>query len=191
MNPGPERHDKVARWLTKNMPRREELAESRWIRPFGHRVLRSELWRFTRRSVPRGVGIGLLVGIFLMIPGLQIVGAAFLSIPFRANIPVAALMTFLSNPATTPFILLASLQIGIALGFHADLASFLRMSASGASVGDWISWLFSDAAPALVSGLMVIAAVSGIIGYFVSIWVWRWWIARKWRRRGQVRSLDM
>lgn len=191
MSPGPQRHDKVARWLTKNMPRREELAESRWIRPFGHRVLRSELWRFTRRSVPRGVGIGLLVGIFLMIPGLQIVGAAFLSIPFRANIPVAALMTFLSNPATTPFILLASLQVGIALGFHADLASFIRMRASGASVGDWISWLFSDAAPALVSGLLVIAAVSGIIGYFVSIWVWRWWIARKWRRRGQGASLDI
>ncbi|HLL59055.1 MAG TPA: DUF2062 domain-containing protein, partial [Allosphingosinicella sp.] len=86
---------RIGRWVAKNSPKREELAESRWIKPFGARVLRSELWRFTRRSVPRGVGVGLLVGIFLMIPGLQIIGAALLSVPFRANIPVAATMTFL------------------------------------------------------------------------------------------------
>lgn len=183
VSPGPGRKDWLARWLAKNMPKREELAESRWIRPFGQRVLHSEFWRFTRRSVPRGVGIGLLVGIFLMIPGLQIVGAALLSVPFRANIPIAAAMTFLSNPATTPFILFASLQIGIALGFHADLAAFHQLRTSGASIADWLSWLFSDAAPALVSGLFIIAAGAGIVGYFVSIGVWRWWTARKWQRR--------
>ena len=52
--------------------------ESRWIRPFGQRVLHSEFWRFTRRSVPRGVAIGLFVGIFFLIPGVQIIGAALL-----------------------------------------------------------------------------------------------------------------
>ena len=41
-----------------------------------------------------GLAIGLLVGIFVMIPGLQIIGSALLCIPFRGNIPVAALMTF-------------------------------------------------------------------------------------------------
>jgi uncharacterized protein (DUF2062 family) len=171
------------KWVARNMPRREELAESRWIRPFGSRVLRSDLWRFTRRSVPRGVGIGLFVGIFLMIPGLQIVGAALMSVPARGNIPVAALMTFLSNPATTPFILLASLEVGSFLGFRTDLAAFYAMRDGGASVGEWLSWLASDAAPALVSGLFIIAAVSGLVGFAVSIVFWRWWMGRKWRRR--------
>src|SRR5215212_4672423 len=107
-----ERQDRIAAWFARNMPKREELAESRWIKPFGQRVLHSEFWRFTRRSVPRGVGIGLLVGIFLMIPGLQIVGAALLALPCRANVPIAIAMTFLSNPATTPFILYLSLVVG-------------------------------------------------------------------------------
>ena len=40
------------------------------------------LWRFTRRSVPRGVALGLFVGIFVVIPGLQIFGAALLATPF-------------------------------------------------------------------------------------------------------------
>jgi uncharacterized protein (DUF2062 family) len=175
--------ERIGRWVARNSPTREQLAESRWMRPFAHHVLKSELWRFTRRSVPRGVAIGLLVGIFLMIPGVQIIGAAFASMPFRANIPIAAAMTFLSNPATTPFILASSIMIGNRLGFHADLAAFGDLYRRGAGFGDWCAWLFSDAAPALVTGLFVIAAVSALVGYFVSLVMWRWWQGRKWRRR--------
>jgi hypothetical protein len=180
-----EDRGRIAGWVSRNMPRREDFAESRWLKPLGSRVMHSEFWRFTRRSVPRGVGVGLLVGIFLMIPGLQIVGAALLCVPVRGNIPVAALMTFLSNPATTPFILLASLEVGSILGFRTDVASFYALRDSHASAGEWASWLFSDAAPALVTGLFIIAAVSGIVGYFLSILIWRWWQGKKWRRRAR------
>ena len=175
--------DKVGRWIAKNSPTREQLAESRWVRPFGSRVLRSELWRFTRRSVPRGVAVGLLVGIFLMIPGLQIIGAALLSVPVRANIPIAAAMTFLSNPATTPFFLVAAIGVGNRLGFRADLNAFWALYERRAGAGEWLAWLASDAAPALVCGLLVIAFAAAAVGYFVSGWIWRWWQGRKWRRR--------
>ena len=87
----------------------------------------SELWRFTRRSVPRAVFAGLFIGIFLMVPGLQIVGAALLCVPMRANIPIAAAMTFLSNPLTTPFFLYAAIDVGGRIGFHTDLASFVAL----------------------------------------------------------------
>jgi uncharacterized protein len=175
--------ERISRWVAKNAPKREELAQSRWLKPFGSRVLHSEFWRFTRRSVPRGVAVGLFVGVFLLIPGVQIVGSALLSVPLRANIPVAAAMTFLTNPATTPFLLAASIWVGNRLGFHADLAAFQALYSRGASVGDWVAWLFSDAAPALVSGLFIIALVSGAIGYVLAILIWRWWTGRKWRRR--------
>ncbi|HEX8579777.1 MAG TPA: DUF2062 domain-containing protein [Allosphingosinicella sp.] len=180
-----EEGGRLARWAARNMPRREDLAESRWLKPLGSRVMHSEFWRFTRRSVPRGVGIGLLVGIFLMIPGLQIVGAALLCVPVRGNIPIAALMTFLSNPATTPFILLASLEVGSKLGFRTDVASFYALRDSGASTSEWFAWLFSDAAPALVTGLFIIAVAAGLLGYLLSILFWRWWQGKKWRRRAR------
>jgi hypothetical protein len=172
--------ERFSLWLQRNAPRREDLARSRWTRPFARRP---ELWRFTRRSVPRGVAVGLLVGIFLMIPGLQIIGAALMSVPFRANIPVAAAMTFLSNPATTPFILVASIFVGNALGYRADVTTFYLLYDRRAPVAEWLAWLGSDAAPALVSGLLLIAAASALIGFVVSMVAWRWWIARKWRRR--------
>lgn len=171
--------ERIGRWIAKNAPNREELARSRWLKLFGARILHSEFWRFTRRSVPRGVAVGLWFGIFALIPGVQMIGAALLSLPVRGNIPVAAAMTFLSNPFTTPFLLTASYFLGTSFGFGGKAS----VPGRGATVGEWISWLFSDAALATVTGLFTIATVSAIIGYFLSIFVWRWWTARKWRRR--------
>jgi uncharacterized protein (DUF2062 family) len=171
------------RWMANAMPSREQLAQSRWIKPFGRRILHSEFWRFTRRSVPRGVAVGLFVGVFFLIPGVQIIAAALFSIPVRGNIPVAAGMTFLTNPFTTPFLIIASIPVGNLLGFHADKSAVIEMYSRSAPVSEWLAWLASDAAPALISGLFIVAVASGAIGYVLSILVWRWWTARKWRRR--------
>jgi len=176
------------RFIGRHAPTRDEMLKSRWLKPFGERIRHSELWRFTRRSVPRGVAVGLFVGIFLMVPGVQVVGAALLSAPFRANIPVAAAMTFLSNPATTPFFVVAALGLGNRMGFHADLAAFQELASTHASVGRWLAWLFSDAAPSMVSGLLVISVGVALAGYIVSLVGWRWWVSRKWRRRQAPRA---
>lgn len=171
------------RFFHRHAPSRDEVLESRWIRPFGERLRRSDLWRFTRRSVPRGVAVGLFVGIFLMIPGLQIVGAALACVPFRANIPIAAAMTFLSNPATTPFFLVAAISVGNRMGFHADLASFEALFSKGAGIGQWSAWLLSDAAPSMLSGLAIIGLGFAFAGFWVSLVAWRWWVSHKWTQR--------
>ena len=179
----------VHRFMHRHAPSREEVLRSRWLKPFGKRIHRRDLWRFNRRSVPRGVATGLFVGIFLMVPGLQIIGAALASVPFRANIPIAAAMTFLSNPATTPFFIIAAINIGNLLGFHADLATFQVLATTHASVGRWLAWLLSDAAPAMVCGLAIIGFAVAFAGYWVSLVGWRWWVARKWRHRRLHRNL--
>lgn len=171
---------RVSAWLRAAMPKREELEDNRFVAPFARR---QELWRFTRRSVPRGVAVGLLVGIFALIPGIQIVGAALMCVLCRGNIPIAAAMTFLSNPATTPFILIASIFLGNRLGFHADTATFLQLYDKGAGLREWAYWLLSDAAPALLVGLFIISVVAASIGYLIASFGWRWWIGRKNRQR--------
>ncbi len=167
------------------LPSREDVLAIKLVRPFAARVGSRELWRFTRRSVPRGVALGLLVGIFLLIPGLQIIGVALLALPVRANIPIGAAMTFLSMPATTPFILAASLYVGNAiLGLRADVGHFERLYSEGAPLRAWVDWLLSEAAPALLAGLGIIAIGSAIIGYVLAVLFWRWWLIRKWHARG-------
>jgi len=173
----------AGRFMRRHAPSRDEMLDSPLLKPFGQRIRESDLWRFTRRSVPRGVAIGLFVGIFLMVPGVQIIGAVLVSAPFRGNIPMAAAMTFLSNPATTPFFILAAINVGNALGFHADISTFQVLANTHASVGRWAAWLLSDAAPAVVTGLAVIGFAVAFVGYWVSLVGWRWWVARKWRDR--------
>ncbi|MBW8752589.1 MAG: DUF2062 domain-containing protein [Sphingomonadales bacterium] len=172
--------NKIVTWLHRVMPKREELEANRFVAPFARR---HELWRFTRRSVPRGVAVGLLVGIFALIPGIQIIGAALMCVPCRGNIPISAAMTFLSNPATTPLILAASIYLGNQLGFHADVTTFYGLYEHGAGLRQWAHWLVSDAAPALVIGLFIISTVTAAVGYLVSSFVWRWWIGHKRRTR--------
>jgi uncharacterized protein len=181
--------DKIGNWWRKNAPTREQLEEVRWLRPFAHRVLEPSLWRFTRRSVPRGVALGLLVGIFLMIPGLQIIGAALLALPCRANVPIAVAMTFLSNPATTPFILYLSLIVGNRFVHStADVGTVLVMIEQGASISEWAGWLMSSAAPALVTGLFVISVVTASVGYLMASCGWRAWLVHKWHLRARHRA---
>lgn len=178
-------------WCARNLPTRESVEGVRWLRPVAHVVLRSDLWRFHRRSVPRGVALGLIVGIFLMIPGLQMIGAVLISLPFRANIPLAVGMTFFSNPFTTPFILLASLGVGNKLfGLHADVTTFITLFEEHAGFRQYANWLFSDAAPALLGGLAVISLGAGVVGYFMASFLWQWWIRHKWRHRAAHRLAE-
>lgn len=186
---------RVFDWIKAQAPTREGWEGNRFLKPFAKRIFVPALWRFTRRSVPRGVALGLLVGIFLMIPGLQIVGAALLALPFRANIPIAASMTFLSMPATTPFILLGSVYIGNAtLGLHADMSRLTSLVENNAPLAEWANWLFSEAAPAMLLGLAIIAVAAAVIGYVLSVFLWRWWLVRKWaarRARRTVPAIDV
>jgi len=176
-------------WWHSNMPTRESLEENRFVKPVAHRVLAPELWRFTRRSVPRGVALGLLVGIFLLIPGLQIAGAAMLALPFRANVPLAAAMTFLSNPATTPFILAASYYIGSRmLGRTGDMSHIMGLLERHAGLGEWTRWLLSETAPVLLFGLAIVSIAAALVGYLIASWLWRGRLARRWRHRSHART---
>jgi len=184
-----KRWDRLTAWWHAAMPTRESLEQNRMLRPVAHRVLAPELWRFTRRSVPRGVALGLLVGIFLLIPGLQIAGAALLALPFRANVPIAAAMTFLSNPATTPFLLAASYWIGSTLlGHSGNVTQIMALMERHASVNEWLRWVFSETAPTLLFGLAILSIACAAVGYLVSGWLWRARMGRKWRHRAHGRA---
>ena len=163
------------------VPTREALNANRWVRPFAHLVLRGDLWRFNRRSVPRGVALGLFAGI--QIPFAHSLVAALSAVLFRANVPVAVATTFTSNPLTWAVIFPAAIWVSNHLGFHVDLVAFHALQARGASLGEWAAWLLSRAAPALLLGLFVIATITASLGYLLTSFGWSWWIARKRRAR--------
>lgn len=168
-------------WAKSCMPTRESMARNRLVAPLARRP---ELWRFTRRTVPRAVAIGLFVGIFLLVPGLQVVGAALLCLPLRANVPIAAVSTFIAIPPTILFAILpAAAAIGNRFGYHADLSVFTAMLERGASAAEWLAWVRSDAAPALGLGLALMAIVAAVLGYAITTFVWRRSVLARRQRR--------
>lgn len=176
----------LADWLRKNMPTREQMEANRYLRPFAHRVLRSDLWRFTRRSVPRGVALGMLVGI--IIPFAQIIFAALLSVSVRANVPIAALTTFVTNPFTTPLLWVAAYWVGEWI-LRVDAATVVAPVATAIEQTDlqqFLQWL-TGATLVTAFGLVIIAIVSAAVSYVLASLTWRAWIGRKWGRRGSRR----
>ncbi|KRA83048.1 DUF2062 domain-containing protein [Altererythrobacter sp. Root672] len=175
-------------WLRENMPTRQQMEGNRFIKPFAHRVLRSELWRFTRRSVPRGVALGMLVGV--IVPFAQILFAALLSTTVKANVPVAALTTFVTNPFTTPAIWVAAYWIGSWM-LRVDAATIVapvNTAIEETELQQFLEWL-TGATMVTAFGLVIIAIVSAAISYLLAVFLWRWWIARKWARR-KARRLE-
>ena len=181
---------RFAQWCHRNLPTRESMEQSRMLRPVAHRVLAPELWRFTRRSVPRGVALGMVTGI--LFPVAQIAFSALLALPIRANIPSAALTTFITNPFTTPPLWVAAYYIG-KWTLHLDEAlpgDPVQNVATGAAKLGWMQWLMSDAAPATAMGLLIVTAVLSVLGYALTALGWRLWIARKWRHRHNRNHVD-
>ena len=151
--------------MHRHAPSREEVLASRWLKPFGQRIRHSELWRFTRRSVPRGV-FARPVRRHLpdgARPADRRRGAAVRAVarqyPDRGgdDLPV--------QPADDAVLPLSRRSTSAArIGFHTDLAAFVALR-DACSVGRWLDWLLSDAAPALVTGLFLIGLGVALVGY--------------------------
>ena len=166
--------------IRRYMPTRDEMARNRWLAPIAHRFLSPELWRFTRRSVPRGVALGLFSA--FIIPLGQIFLAAFLALPARANVPLAALVTFITNPFTIAFWLVVANRVG---NFILRIDEATAAYASEQLANSWWQAFvdFSQMAGVTVVGFLVLAIVSAALGYVVSSAIWRVLVARKRAKR--------
>lgn len=168
-----------------SLPTREWIAANRWMRPFARHLLRPSLWRFNRRSVPRAVAVGLLVA--PIIPVAHTLVAALAAVPTRANIVIAAGITWLINPFTIAPFYYAAYHVGTAL-LRLDAMSPMPQVTHPATgqATQWAAWLLAKSGP-LALGTLVMAVVIASVGYLIASFTWRWNIGRKWRARTQKR----
>lgn len=174
----------LADTLRRYMPSREEMARSKYLAPIAHRFLSPELWRFTRRSVPRGVALGLFAA--FIVPLGQIFLAAFMALPARANVPLAAAVTFVTNPFTFPFWVLVAKKTGEVV---LNVDQLFGAGTAGQLADDRGALAqFFELAGVTAFGFVVLAVVSSAVGYLVSGAVWRVLVAR--RRARRLRKME-
>lgn len=160
-----------------------------WLGPWRHHFSKRSLWSFNRRSVSRGVAIGLFFGV--MTPVAQILFAAIVAIVLRANLLVAAGSTLVSNPFTFPFIYYGAFRIGVFLtGPSREIAEDLEISEEAAAqaldVESWFATLttwFSEVGYPLLVGLLFTALTLSLIGYLTTYGVWRLFVGGRARLR--------
>lgn len=154
------------------MKDRSAILGHRWLRPFAHLFAHPSLWHSNRRSIPRGLAIGLFIG--FLIPLGQFVAAALLAIPLRANVFISAAATLVTNPLTFPFIYLAAFATGQGLmdrGLSSGEASESYLAAA------------LDVSAATALGLLLFATLASLCGYVIGALWWRLRLVRRWRRR--------
>jgi len=173
------------RWLTRHIPTRDTVHEFRLLRPIAPHLTHPSLWRMTRRSVPRGVAVGLFVAV--IIPFMHTVIAAALAIPTRANVAVAAIFTLVVNPITIPPMYYAAYRIG-SWELHHD-STLLDPAAAerfSSELSRFLFWIHHASAP-IAMGILTLAVTIATIGYFAAALVWRFWSRSRWRHRRELK----
>lgn len=153
---------RLNRWLHRQGFSRQRLRGGKLHRWFGEHLLDKGVWLFRRESVARGWLIGSIVT-FLPLPAQSVIAAA-LSILFRANLPLAFAMQFLSNPATALFYLPFCYGVGCwILG-----RPFGKLPETHRELAQ----LFQHGMLPLCLGAIVVGLLVGLSGYLLIRWIW-------------------
>jgi uncharacterized protein len=136
-----------------SLPTLEELERHRWLKPVAHRLADPKLWHMKHEAVARGVAIGFFWA--FVVPFAQIIFAAAHCVWWRGNIPVAAAITFITNPFTVGGWLWLAYQVG---------SWFIPNGTPVADVPGWLGKLQALGWPTVL-GMGLFAISGAVIGY--------------------------
>ena len=158
----------------------DNLNKSNAFKKFKHLLKHPYLFHFNRHSISKAIAIGLFLT-FMPIP-MQMLVALWASVLVRANLPLALITVWISNPVTIPFIFLAAYQTGsIVLGTPAEISEFQWEA-------DFFATTFLQLWQPIVIGCFLLGALSSLVGYCLVQLLWRLHIVRYWKERKQRKS---
>ncbi|MCC6196954.1 MAG: DUF2062 domain-containing protein [Burkholderiales bacterium] len=182
----------LRRWLQRLTARFSPVIDQVTSHPFVRRYLPAladpDLWHMNRRSVSRAVAVGLFCG---MIPGpVQALFALGGCLLVRANVPLAIVTTFYTNPFTIVPLYVVAYEYG-RLFFPGAPASAGWSLPASAGIADWFpalwQWMASLGKP-LAVGLVLLAVTLAAVGWSAVRIGWRCHVVRAWQRRKRERS---
>lgn len=180
--------------LKKLLPTPETILASRTLKLFAPHLADPRLWQFNRPSLNKAVYIGVLSA-FFPLPGqmlLALIGALI----FRANVPMALGLTWITNPLTTLPIFYAGYYVGAKIMGEPMIS--LRLI--GRMIADFSLWVLSDGANPFVTysgtvsltafclGLTILAIITSIICGLAFKGIWRYKTVTSWQKRQRQRS---
>ncbi len=175
--------------LRRYLPDHAALRANRWLAMFGDTLLHPRLWHLNRHSAAGAVAVGLFCG---LIPGpLQMPTAAALCIIFKVNLPLALFTTLYTNPLTIVPLYVVAYQLGkwVIPGAHAQFVAPPDWERQGFTIWieQFIDWMAALGKP-LALGLLLLAIILALAGYFAVRTGWRAYSVHAWRKRSSSRE---
>ncbi|MBF0658652.1 DUF2062 domain-containing protein [Psychrobacter sp. NZS113] len=180
--------------LKSLLPTPEKILESRTLKLFAPHLADPRLWHFNRHSLNKAVYIGVLSA-FFPLPGQMLI-ALVGSLIFRANVPMALGLTWITNPLTSLPIFYAGYYIGAKI---ID-APVLSLRLIGRMIADFSLWALSDGANPFITyrgtvsiaafciGLTILAVLTSLICGLAFKAIWRYKTVVSWQNRQDIPS---
>jgi uncharacterized protein (DUF2062 family) len=169
------------RFFRKLARKRHDVAGQWFMTPFRHLLQDPRLWALRRRWVVPAFALGLFIA-YMPFPGHTLMGALG-ALALRINLPVAAMSTWVSNPATMAPMYYFAYEVGTALLNTEERAFGFEMSLS------WVTSTFVHIWQPMLLGCVLLGAVAAFVGYVALDVIWRQSVARyKSAKRAKRRS---
>ena len=166
--------------IRRFLPDLKSLLDQRSLRWLGSLSHDPNLLHLNRHSVSLAVFIGIFCA-FIPLP-IQTLLAIAMCFWLGANLPLAMIIIWISNPLTIPPMFFLTYKLG---------SYILNTQVSGFSVDlswQWFSELGSDILLPLFLGSFISGTVLGLIGYFFILSLWRWQVIKNWEIRKNLRK---
>ena len=160
--------------IKRLFPKLDAVKEEKVLKIFGPAVLQPNLWHINKKSVSRGFAIGAFCA-FIPLPG-QMILAAFLALTFAANLPIAIILTWITNPLTYTPIFFFAYKIG---------SFFITTNVTPEITDDELSLLSNimHIWEPLFLGSIILALIGSIISYLLIRIYWRYYVIKIWSKR--------
>ncbi|MDG0970207.1 MAG: DUF2062 domain-containing protein [Porticoccaceae bacterium] len=138
------------------------------------------LLHLNRQSVSLAVFVGIFCAFIpLPIQSLLVIAMCF---SFGANLPLAMLIIWMSNPITIPPMFFLTYKLGSSI-LGTELGEF-----AVTLNWQWFSQLGSEVLLPLFVGSLIAGSLLATVGYFFVLFLWRWKVIRNWEARQNIRA---
>jgi hypothetical protein len=162
------------KFIKKYLPNPETIKKHKSLQFLGDKLHDPNLWHLNRHSVSMAFAVGLFCA-WIPTP-TQMAIAAVGAVYFRSNLPLSVALVWITNPITMP-----------PLFYFAYIVGLWVLNVPGAAFSlDAV--LSGEILLPFLTGCLVLGVTCAIIGQYGILYLWNYYIQRKWAERRVKRA---
>lgn len=162
----------MKKFLNKYLPSHKKVKSHSTLKLFGSRLNDPSLWTIHRRSIPKAAAIGIFCA-YIPLP-IEMLLAAVLAWQFRAYMPLAVALVWVSNPLTWFILYSPPYWLGSIL-LETERVALKELNISA----------FTDQFYALFLGCLIFGTIMSAAAYILSRVIWRMIAINRMEKREQ------